>query len=206
MSRIGIIDYGAGNLHSVAGALKQLGVSFVVSGDREELDSADALILPGVGAFPAAMEKLGSLGLVDFIRASAERKPLLGICLGMQLLLSMSHEFSDTEGLGLLPGEVARLSAADCDSRFKIPHMGWDLISPDMSDPLMKGLGSSAYVYFVHSFKAVPDDESDISAFCRYGEPIASVIHRGNVWGTQFHPEKSGERGMKILKNFCSMV
>ncbi|NLB16591.1 MAG: imidazole glycerol phosphate synthase subunit HisH, partial [Clostridiales bacterium] len=99
-----------------------------------------------------------------------------------------------------------RLSAADRDSRFKIPHMGWDLIIPDKSDPLMKGLGSSAYVYFVHSFKAVPDNEAEISALCRYGEPISAVIHRGNVWGTQFHPEKSGECGMKILKNFCSMV
>ena len=205
MKRIGIIDYGAGNLHSVKGALDLLGEGNFVSRDPSELEKADSLILPGVGAFPAAMELLKNAGLAGFIVKQAETKPLLGICLGMQLLLSLGHEFRDCEGLGLIPGEVKMLTAYESDSRFKIPHMGWNILEYNRNDPLFSGIGEPIYTYFVHSFKAVPDDPADVAASTRYGEPITAAVHRGNVWGTQFHPEKSGEKGLMMLKNFAAI-
>ena len=207
MGVIGIIDYGAGNLHSVKGALDLLGIMNFVSRDKADLEKADGLILPGVGAFPSAMALLGEAGLTGFIKEQSEKKPLLGICLGMQMLLSVGHEFCDCEGLGLIPGEVKMLSAYEKDSRFKIPHMGWNILDYDRGDPLFAGIDEPIYTYFVHSFKAVPDDPDDISASTRYGEQITAAVHRkdGYVWGTQFHPEKSGEKGLMMLKNFASL-
>ncbi|MCR5262418.1 MAG: imidazole glycerol phosphate synthase subunit HisH [Clostridiales bacterium] len=206
MSLIGIIDYGAGNLHSVKGALDLLGVPNFLSRDCGELEKADSLILPGVGAFPAAMDLLKESGLVDFIKAEAGKKPLLGICLGMQMLLSRSYEFRLCGGLDLIPGSVVELSAYKDDPRFKIPHMGWNILEYSKDDPLFSGIEEPVYAYFVHSFKAVPDNGSDIAASTRYGEPITAAVHKGNVWGTQFHPEKSGEKGLMMLKNFASLT
>ena len=206
MRRIGIIDYGAGNLHSVKGALDLLGENSFVSSDICELGKADSLILPGVGAFPAAMELLSGAGLTSFIKDQSKLKPLLGICLGMQMLLSTGHEFHDCEGLGLIPGEVNMLSAYENDIRFKIPHMGWNILEYNADDPLFMGIGEPIYAYFVHSFKAVPDDPADIASSTRYGEQITAAVHRGNIWGTQFHPEKSGDKGLMMLKNFASLT
>ncbi len=207
MKNIGIIDYGMGNLRSVANALRYLGIGCFISGDRNELVRADGLILPGVGAFPDAMAALGSSGLDSFIKEQTETKPLLGICLGMQLLFETGYEVSVCKGLGLIPGEVVKLSAYKKDRQFKIPHMGWnrlDILKPDC--PLLAGQRTDPYVYFVHSFKAVPENRDDIAAVCEYGEEVCAAVARGNVFGTQFHPEKSEKTGLRMLEAFSELV
>ena len=188
--KIGIIDYGMGNLHSVVGALNYLGLESFVSSDRSELEKSDALILPGVGAFPDAMDNLAAKGLVGFIRSQAESKPLLGICLGMQLLFDRGYEFRECDGLGLIGGRVIKLSAYLDSAEYKIPHMGWNKLTIVNDSPLMKGLPDPAYVYFVHSFKAEVGSREDLTASTDYGEEIAAVVGYKNVFGTQFHPGK----------------
>jgi glutamine amidotransferase len=195
-----IIDYGAGNLFSVANALKFLGFESEISSDEGKLRDADKLILPGVGAFPDAMRMLRDSGLADVIREEAREKPFLGICLGMQLLFEKGYEFEETEGLGLIAGYVDKLVAPGK----KIPHMGWDDIEIVHPCPLTEGTNSGDMVYFVHSYKAVTDERNiGLSAF--YGEVIPALVFDGNVYGAQFHPEKSGDVGLNMLKNFAAL-
>lgn len=206
MKKIGIIDYGMGNLHSVCGALNHIGLANTVSSDISALEKCDALILPGVGAFPDAMRALDDGGLTDFIRAQARIKPLLGICLGMQLLFTRSFEFGDTAGLNLIGGEVVPITAYKNSREYKTPHMGWNSLDIIRPCALTKGLPDKVYVYFVHSYKAVCDDASTLCASADYGEQITAITSSGNVYGTQFHPEKSEESGLTILKNFSSLM
>lgn len=206
MKRIGIIDYGMGNLHSVIGALNYIGCDTFVSSDTSQLESADALILPGVGAFPDALKNLNEYNLIDFIKSETNKKPLLGICLGMQLLFDYGYEFVKCNGLGLIKGEVIKLTAYERDCGYKIPHMGWNSLDIKISNPLIYGLPNKAHVYFVHSYKAVTDNANDLIASVEYGETISAIVNSGNVYGTQFHPEKSESIGLQILKNFMGMI
>ena len=193
---ITIIDYGAGNLFSVQNALNYLGLENRVSRDPGEIRSADGLILPGVGAFPDAMRMLNASGLTDLIRKEARKKPFLGICLGMQLLFEAGYEFEETAGLGLLPGTVQKI-----ETPYKIPHMGWNSLTFRRSCPLLEGIREGESVYFVHSFQAKTQPEC-LYASCDYGTEIPALVGEGTVFGAQFHPEKSGEVGLTILKNF----
>ncbi len=204
---IGIIDYGMGNLHSVKNACDFLGLDAFVSDDPDTLASASALILPGVGAFPDAMARLTETGLDAFIRGTAQKKPLLGICLGMQLLFERGHEFRTCEGLGLIPGEVIKMHPAG----LKIPHMGWNGLTKINESPLMDGiysLSDTGYpqVYFVHSYRAEMGDRRNLIAAADYGEEIPAVVQKGLAFGCQFHPEKSEAVGLAILKNFGGIV
>lgn len=202
---IGIVDYGMGNLHSVRNALEHLGVPSFLSSDCEELVRADKWILPGVGAFPDAMRALNELGLTSLIREGcAGGKPLLGICLGMQLLFEESEEFGRTAGLGLIPGRVIPIDAHG----LKIPHIGWNSLTlRTEDDPLCRGLSEGEYVYFVHSFRADTAKEN-IVADTVYGETIPALVKSPAlpVWGAQFHPEKSHAAGLTILRNFCGLA
>ena len=196
MSRIAIVDYGAGNLKSVRKALAYLGLESVVTADAAELNRADGLILPGVGAFPDAMERLTPL--VPALRAfAASGRPYLGICLGMQLLFDRSEELRPCAGLGLIPGRVERIPTA-----LKLPHIGWNSLSIRRDNALTTGLREGDRVYFVHSFCGLCDRETDAAAFTDYGVPVLAMTARGNLFGCQFHPEKSGEVGLTILRNF----
>lgn len=197
---VAIIDYGAGNLHSVKNALDHLGAGSVITSDREQILAADRVILPGVGAFGDAMRSLNENGLADVVRSAADgSKPFLGICLGLQLLFESSEESPGAEGLGIFKGSVVRIP----DRGLKIPHMGWNNISlPKKSAILPKG---EPFVYFVHSYYIRPEDESEISAYTEYGGRLAVAVERGMVFATQFHPEKSGEVGMEILKRFLEV-
>lgn len=197
---IGIIDYGFGNLQSVANALDFIGVSSFISSDKEELSKADKLILPGVGAFRDAIAKLRETGIDKMLEAYVQAgKPLLGICLGMQLLFDSSSEFGDHQGLGLLPGKVVRF-----DVDLKIPHMGWNALDVKKREPLFTGLDDEAYVYFVHSYHLVTEADV-VSATTFYGKEIQVAAQKGKVYGVQFHPEKSGDTGLRILKNFAML-
>ncbi|WP_019914376.1 imidazole glycerol phosphate synthase subunit HisH [Paenibacillus sp. HW567] len=200
---VAIVDYGMGNLHSVSKAVERLGYKSLVTGDAGEILSADSVILPGVGAFGDAMEHLRSSGLDAVVKkAAASGKPLLGICLGMQLLFSSSEEYGTHEGLNLLPGSVARFEPRE---GYKVPHMGWnrlEFLQPQ--SPLFAGL-EEGHVYFVHSFHATVAEESDLLAVTDYGHPVTSIVGRGKVFGMQFHPEKSGELGIKLLGNFLKI-
>jgi len=196
---IAIIDYGMGNLHSVSKAVERLGYEAVVTADHDQIMSAAGAILPGVGAFGDAMNNLRLSGLDEITRQyAASGKPLLGICLGMQLLFTQSEEHGTHEGLGLLPGEVTRFQGS-----YKIPHMGWNQLSFQQESPLFKGL-DEGYVYFVHSFHAKVQLHSDLLATADYYQPVTAIVGRDNVYGMQFHPEKSGEIGMCLLKNFLN--
>lgn len=199
---IAIIDYGAGNIFSVKNALDHLGVQAVLTGDRAVIEGADGIILPGVGAFPAAMKRLNDSGLIDVIKAEAKKKPFLGICLGMQMLFDRAFEFEETRGLGLIGGYVDKIPEAG----LVIPHMGWNRLEVQHDCPLFEGLSGDSYVYFVHSYKAFCGDES-INAYCEYGGKIPALVSDGKyVFGAQFHPEKSGETGLRILKNFVGLA
>lgn len=198
---IAIIDYGAGNIFSVKNALDHIGVQSKLTRQKQELESADALILPGVGAFPAAMKMLCQSGLIQTIREQAQLKPFLGICLGMQLLFEKSYEFEQCQGLSLINGYVDRIIEPD----LVIPHMGWNRLEYNRSCKLLDGLGDNEYVYFVHSYKAFCPDEN-LYAYCEYGGKVAAVVGDGKyVFGCQFHPEKSGRTGLKILENFAKL-
>ncbi|MDF2924837.1 MAG: hisH [Paenibacillaceae bacterium] len=197
---IAIIDYGMGNLHSVSKAVERLGYEALVTADESVIMSADGAILPGVGAFGDAMHFLRETGLKDVVlRYAATGKPLLGICLGMQLLFSSSEEHGEHEGLGLLPGGVVRL-----EGDFKIPHMGWNRLTFRQASPLFHGL-EEGHAYFVHSFHALPEREGDLLADTDYGGPVTAIVGRDLIFGTQFHPEKSGALGMQLLDNFLRL-
>ncbi len=206
MKKIGIIDYGMGNLHSVENALRYIGADCFISDDKKELSMSDSLILPGVGAFPDAIERLKKLGFPEFIKAETEKKPLLGICLGMQLLFEKSYEFKECEGLGFIKGEVIRLIAGQTDKTYKIPHIGYNGIKTVNASPLLKGIDDGACFYFVHSYMGVCADRAQLAYTTDYGEEVTAVVASGNVYGTQFHPEKSGENGLNLLKNFKDIV
>ena len=198
---IAIVDYGAGNIFSVKNALDYLGLESKLTDDIAEIEAADKIILPGVGAFPAAMKMLRSKGLDKVLCEQAQKKPLLGICLGMQMLLSKSYEFEECEGLNLIEGEVDRINAPG----LIIPHMGWNKLEIENDCPLLQNLGDEPFVYFVHSFAANCADK-DLAAWCEYGGRVPAMVWDGkNVYGAQFHPEKSGEVGLQILRNFGNL-
>ena len=199
---VGIIDYGVGNLFSLRSSFAAIGAEAFVSGDPEELAKADRLVLPGVGAFEDAAKKLKESGLEEFVlRQAREGKPLLGICLGMQLLFQESHEYGVHKGLGILPGKVVAMGEK-LPKELKVPHMGWNKLEVKRGRLLANVDGE--YVYFVHSFHA-EDCGEVISATAEYGIPVTAAAERGNVFGCQFHPEKSGTVGLQILRNFCEM-
>lgn len=200
---IAVIDYDAGNLKSVEKALILLGEEVVVSRDSEEILKADRVILPGVGAFGDAMEKLNRFGLVETIHKVVENKtPFLGICLGLQLLFDESDEAPGVKGLGILPGKILRIPPAQ---GLKIPHMGWNSLKITENARLFKGISDGAYVYFVHSYYLKADKEEIVAASTEYGVKIHASVEAGNVFGCQFHPEKSSEVGLRILKNFAEL-
>lgn len=200
---IAIVDYGMGNLHSVSKAVERLGYECVVTGEAEEILAADHVILPGVGAFGDAMGHLRESGLDLVVKqVAAGGQPLLGICLGMQLLFSNSDEHGSHEGLDILSGSVVRFEPRD---GYKVPHMGWNKLSfLQPQSPLLLGL-EEGHVYFVHSYHALVAKESDLLAVTDYGYPVTAIVGQGNVFGMQFHPEKSGELGIKLLGNFLKL-
>lgn len=200
---IAIVDYGMGNLHSVSKAVERLGYEPLVTGEREEILAADGIILPGVGAFGDAMEQLRETSLNSVMKDAAESgKPLLGICLGMQLLFSRSEEHGQFEGLDILPGSVVRFTGGD----YKVPHMGWNSLQFEKREhPLFAGL-EEGHVYFVHSYHVLPEVQADLLAVTDYGQPVTAIVGRGSVYGMQFHPEKSGELGMSLLRNFLALT
>ncbi|MBP2644890.1 MAG: Imidazole glycerol phosphate synthase subunit hisH [Firmicutes bacterium] len=200
---IAIIDYGMGNLHSVEKAFIKLGSEVIVTSDAGVIMGADKVVLPGVGAFGDCMKNLQEYHLVDVIRDVIGRGvPFLGICLGEQLLFEGSEEDPGVAGLGVFSGMVRKINAP----RLKIPHMGWNSLCYPKESLLFNGLPESAYVYFVHSYHAVPLDRSIIAAVTDYGEALTAAVSKGNVHAVQFHPEKSGEVGLKILQNFKELA
>lgn len=193
-----IIDYGAGNLFSVKNALDYLGIENKVTKNAEDLRAADRLILPGVGAFPDAMRMLCESGLVEVIKEEVQKKPLLGICLGMQMLFEKGYEFEETEGLGLIKGSVKLMTPEN----LPIPHIGWNELELNKPCKLLEKGGE--YVYFVHSYAADCPSEN-VAAYCDYGMKVPALVFNGNVYGAQFHPEKSGEAGLEMLKKFAQL-
>jgi imidazole glycerol-phosphate synthase subunit HisH len=199
---IGLVDYGMGNRRSAEKALERVGARVEVSGDPERLRMMDGLVLPGVGAFPAAMAAIRAGGLDELLEERVEAGvPLLGLCLGMQLLFDSSEEHGGATGLGLLAGGVRRLSAPGC----KLPHIGWSELRWLRPTPLSEGLPDPAYLYHVHSFAPWPADEDVVLATADYGESFAAIVGRGNVFGTQSHPEKSSAHGLALLGNFTRL-
>ena len=197
MGYIAIVDYGVGNLKSVSNALKYIGCESLVTADAGELERADAIILPGVGAFPDAADKLRTPGLDKIVVEQGEKKPVLGICLGMQLLLQHGVEVRPCDGLGVVQGVCDRIPTS-----LKLPHIGWNSLSFYNQSPLFQGLEDGVYVYFVHSFSAQQTDSAQVVATTNYGVEVTAAVQNGNFFGCQFHPEKSGEIGLHILKNF----
>ncbi len=198
---IGIIDYGMGNLQSVQNALSFIGVESFISSDIKKLEKADKIILPGVGAFKDAIDLLVEQGLDKFLQqVKLEGKPLLGICLGMQLLFETSTEFGSHKGLGLIPGDIVKFEREN----LKIPHMGWNSLKIEKETPLFSNLPVDPQVYFVHSYH-LKTKEDVVSATTEYGEIVQVAAQEGNVYGLQFHPEKSGNVGLQILRNFAAL-
>lgn len=197
---IAIIDYSAGNLFSVQNALNFLGYENKITKDKAEIEAADKIILPGVGAFPDAVKSLKESGLFTFLKEQAQKKPFMGICLGMQMLFDKSFEFGETDGLGLINGTVELMTPPD----LLIPQIGWNMLEKNNDCPLLNGIGDDAYVYFVHSYAAVCSADN-VAAYCDYGAKVPALVFNGNVFGCQFHPEKSGETGLKILTNFAEL-
>jgi glutamine amidotransferase len=204
---IGIIDYGMGNLYSVSKALERLNYEYLISDDPRQLKKAKGLILPGVGSFKDAMRILNETGLSEFIRTAAtEGTPLLGICLGMQLLFEESEENGLTQGLRLLNGRVVRFRGVSANGeKYKVPHMGWNRLSFHRSSPLLDNV-EQGHVYFVHSYYVQTNDHDVVLASSEYDVDVPAVVGKGNVFGTQFHPEKSGAIGMRILQNYAAIV
>ncbi len=201
---LAIIDYGVGNLFSLQCSLKKIGVEAVVTNNEQVIRDADRIILPGVGAFGDAINKLNSTGLVDTIKSEAENgKPFLGICLGMQLLFEKGYEYGVHEGLGFLKGNVVPLEGK-IPGELNVPHMGWNGLDFKCESPLFKYINEGDFVYFVHSFHATDCDDSVI-ATSEYGIPVTAAVGKGNIFGCQFHPEKSGDVGLNILKAFCEL-
>lgn len=196
---IAIIDYGAGNLQSVKNAFKHIGTEAVITGEKSEIAAADAVVLPGVGAFGDCMANLEKAGLTDTVKAAANSgKPFLGICLGLQLLFEESEESPGVKGLGIFKGKIIKIP----DTGLKIPHMGWNSIETVKKSKILDG---SPYVYFVHSYYLQTDDKELVSAYTEYGARLAVAVERDNVFAVQFHPEKSGGAGMEILKKFAAL-
>ena len=201
---IAIIDYGVGNLFSLRSSFAAIGQEAAVTNDIEEIRRADRLILPGVGAFRDAAEKLRATGMDRAVKEEAAKgKPLLGVCLGMQMLFERSYEYGEYEGLGLLKGEIRPISER-IPAGLKIPQMGWNALKIMKDSPLLKHTREGEYVYFVHSYSAVDCGES-LLAVTEYGADLTACVGKGNVFGCQFHPEKSGEVGLRILKAFCEL-
>ena len=202
MTTIGIVDHGMGNRRSVEKALERVGARVALTADHDALRAADGLVVPGVGAFAAAMRAMRELGLDELVvERAGEGTPVLGLCLGMQLLFDSSTELGGDRGLGLLPGRVVALEPAG----LKTPHIGWNEVAFTRGSPLLEGLGERAAFYHVHSFVAVPDEESDVLGRGDYGGPFTSIVGRGDVYGVQFHPEKSSAAGLALLANFTSV-
>ena len=200
---IAVIDYDAGNLKSVEKALIFLGETPVITRDREELLAADKVILPGVGAFGDAMDRLHQYGLVDVIKEVVKKgTPFLGICLGLQLMFESSEESPGVEGLGLLPGKILKIPETP---GMKVPHMGWNSLKIDPNSRLFKGIPDGNYVYFVHSYYLKAADEQIVKATTQYSTTIHASVESGNTFACQFHPEKSGTVGLSILKNFAKL-
>ena len=204
---IAIIDYGVGNLFSLASSLKSLGLETAVTRDPAVIRAADRIILPGVGAFADAMAKLEATGLVPVLRQEVQRKPLLGICLGMQLLFEKSYEYGEHAGLGLIPGAVRPLADDLKDPALKVPHIGWnrlDLVPGREDDPLFRYTRPGEYVYYVHSFYATGCSDYTL-ATSEYSLPVTGAVRNGLVYGTQFHPEKTGDTGLRMLRAFAEL-
>lgn len=202
---IGIVDYNMGNLASVKNAFARLGEAVQVECDANKLQTYDKLILPGVGAFGDAMEHLRERGMDEALRAFARSgKPMLGICLGMQLLFDSSEEFGPNPGLGLVPGQVVAFDTSRFDHLLKVPHMGWNRMFTK-AHPLFEGLDEAHYLYFVHSYHVACEDENDIIGETEYGYRFTSAVAHDNILGIQPHPEKSHKNGLAILKNFIGM-
>ena len=194
---IAIIDYGMGNLSSVKNALSHLGLDCKITSDKNDIISADKVILPGVGAFKDAIETIRAKKFDETIYDCVkDKKPLLGICLGFQLLFDKSYEFGDFDGLGLLKGEIKKLEIP-----LKVPHVGWNSLEKTFDPKLLKDINNGQYVYFVHSYYLEPKEDF-VSSYTEYGVKIAATVEKDNIFGAQFHPEKSGDVGLKILKNF----
>ena len=207
---IALIDYGVGNLYSVEKALQAAGGEVLITSKAEDLEEAEKLVLPGVGAFGDCMKNLEATGLIPTIlEQAATKKPLLGICVGLQILFENSEESPNVTGLGIFKGEIKKIRAEG----LKIPHMGWNSITVGRKDSaikfsapkLLKNLGEKSYFYFVHSYHAVPSNENLVTATADYGEKITAAVELGNIFATQFHPENSGDVGLQILKNFIAM-
>ena len=202
---IAIVDYGVGNLFSLVSSFKSIGVDAILTSDKNVIQSADKIILPGVGAFGDASDKLFSSGLAEIVKSEAKKgKPVLGICLGMQLLLEKSFEYGEHKGLGLIKGEIRPIKDV-IPNTLKIPHIGWNALKfKGEKSPIFKYLKDGDFVYFVHSYYGANCDESVI-ATAEYGAHITAAVQSDNVYGCQFHPEKSGDVGLKILKAFCEL-
>ena len=200
---IAIIDYGAGNLQSVKKAFDFIGAESVITNDPEVILSADKILLPGVGSFGDAMDSMEKNGLVETVKECAlSGKPFLGICLGLQLLFEESEESPGVKGLGIFKGKIKKFSS---DMGLKIPHIGWNSLEIKQKDTLFKDIPENAYVYFVHSYYLHAEDENDIATVTNYGIDFHSAVGKNNIFATQFHPEKSGDVGLQILRNFASM-
>lgn len=205
---IAIVDYGVGNLFSLTSSLQYLGVPTVVTGDPSVLEEADGIILPGVGAFGDAIQKLTASGLAQELQGLAETgKPILGICLGMQLLFEKSYEFGTYQGLGLIPGEICSLKEAllALGSDLKVPQIGWNQIQIHQESPLLKEVPPDSWFYYVHSFYATGCGEY-VVASSDYGVSVPGIVQKGHVYGAQFHPEKSGAAGLALLKSFAEVA
>ncbi|SDR04503.1 glutamine amidotransferase [Virgibacillus subterraneus] len=199
---IAIIDYGAGNIKSLQFALTKLELDSCLTTDKQTIENATAIILPGVGAFKDAIEALGELDLIRTIQQEASSgKPLLGICLGMQLFYERSYEDGDWQGLGLIQGDVKRIAES-----VKVPHMGWNTLSHRQKNPLLSNIKENAYVYFVHSYAVSSYQKEDLVSSADYGGMVPAVVQKENIIGMQFHPEKSGEVGLQLLQNFGEMI
>lgn len=206
MRVIAIVDYAMGNVGSIQRMLKKVGADSVLTSDPEELRAADKLILPGVGAFDAGMNRLRESGLTDLLNELVleQHRPILGICLGMQLLLDSSEE-GTTDGLGWVSGQVRRFDWSHETSSLRVPHMGWNLVRPEPSAPLFAELDEQSRFYFVHSYFAAPEDATSLAASAHYGFDFCCAVQRDNIYGVQFHPEKSHRYGLKLLQNFVEL-
>ena len=204
MSKIVIIDYGMGNLRNVQKAFEKIGFAARLTRNKNEIERASAIVLPGVGAFKDCMENLEKHGLVEPLLRSVEKgKPYLGICLGLQILFSESEEFGSHKGLNLINGKVVRFVPGP---EHKVPHMGWNTIEKEKEIPVLQGIESGDFFYFVHSYYVIPDQGQWVSSLTTYGKPFVSSIWKENLFATQFHPEKSQQKGLRILENFVKSI
>lgn len=203
---LGIINYGAGNFGSVTNAIRSIGLDFRAISNPKELDLVSHIILPGVGAFAHTMERLRSLGFIDEIGLHVEeqKKPFLGICVGMQVLASVGNEHEPTAGMGIIPGTVDRIP--DKNNQIRIPHMGWSEVDWKSGCPIFNGIDRCGSFYFVHSYVLNVDDAAHIAATCDYGDQLTVAVQKENIFGVQFHPEKSQSNGLRLLKNFYEQV